>query len=102
MAGIDFINREYIIDSQKDTKISFDSIGTGTSTLNGLMTRIKQGTNGKTVILVDEIGDMDNSNLQNLINIAESQIKSDRLLLMLMTRPDNNKSEACCESIKFS
>ena len=103
LAGIDFINREYIIDPQKDTKISFDSIGTGTSTLNGLMTRIKQGTNGKKlVILVDEIGDMDNSNLQNLINIAESQIKSDRLLLMLMTRPDNNKSEACCESIKFS
>ena len=109
LLGIDFINREYIIDPKESDiqKISFDSIGTGTSALNGLMTRMQQDTNGKKlVILVDEIGDMDNSNLENLIKNAEKEIESNRLLLMLMTRPDNNdmntKSKAICESINFT
>ncbi|PYB67465.1 hypothetical protein DMB44_09030 [Thermoplasma sp. Kam2015] len=108
LLGIDFVNRAYLIEPTESgtDRISFDSIGTGTSALNGLLARMHQDTNGKKlIILVDEIGDMDDNNLKNLINNAEIEIKANRLLLMLMTRPDNKsndtKSKAVCESIKF-
>jgi len=108
LLNIDFINREYIVRLNEEIgeqRISFISIGTGTSALNGLLARIKQDTTGKKqIILVDEIGDMDENNLKNLIKIAEEEVKSNKLLLLLMARPESNdlnaKSKAICDSYR--
>ena len=108
LLNIDFINREYIVRLNEEIgeqRISFISIGTGTSALNGLLARMKQDTSGKKqIILVDEIGDMDENNLKNLIKIAEEEVKSNKLLLLLMARPESNdlnaKSKAICDSYR--
>jgi len=108
LLNIDFINREYIVRLNEEIgeqRISFISIGTGTSALNGLLARMKQDTTGKKqIILVDEIGDMDENNLKNLIKIAEEEVKSNKLLLLLMARPESNdlnaKSKAICDSYR--
>ena len=91
LISIDFIKRNYIIDTEdfNSSTIPFAAIGTGTSALNGLIARMKQDSTKRLVILVDEIGDMDDRNLKNLIKNAEDEIISNKLLLMLAIYPPN-------------
>ncbi len=108
LISIDFIKHNYIIGTEdlNRSTIPFAAIGTGTSALNGLIARMKQDSTKRLVILVDEIGDMDDRNLKNLIKNAEDEIISNKLLLMLMTRPEDKgkdkETKAICESISFN
>ncbi len=106
LISIDFIKGNYIIGTEdlNSSVIPFAAIGTGTSALNGLIARMKQDSTKKLVILVDEIGDMDERNLENLIKIAKGEVLFNKLLLMLMTRPEDKGkgTKAICESISFS
>lgn len=85
---VDLFNRCYIIEGRKP--IAFPQIGTGHSNLNSLLTRLKQDFSGrKKVVLIDEIGHMDEENLNILLNEIKSQVRDGKIIFALLTRADN-------------
>lgn len=85
---VDLFNRRYIIEDRKP--ITFPQIGTGHSNLNSLLTRLKQDFSGrKKVVLIDEIGHMDEENLNILLDEIKSQVRDGKIIFALLTRADN-------------
>lgn len=88
--NIDFANGEYILEDGPGT-IKFNKIGTGTRALNALSTKVRQVSNRKKkIILIDEIGDMDNDNQKLMLDILKDQIKKGDTLLALLTERDDS------------
>lgn len=83
--NIDFINKQYI--TKDGSKINFDQIGTGTTAVNGLISRIKQHDDKRLILLVDEIADMDTENFIRLTKAIEDEISSGHILLCVMAKP---------------
>jgi len=91
--NIDFSRGEYIM-ADGSEPIKFNWLGTGARALNALSTKIRQNFKGrKKIILIDEIGDMDNDNQQILLDELKKQVKNgDTLLALLTERDDSNDS----------
>lgn len=89
--NIDFSRGEYILADGSDP-IKFNWLGTGARALNALSAKIRQNFRGrKKIILIDEIGDMDNDNQQILLDQLKMQVKTgDALLAMLTERDDSS------------
>lgn len=98
---VDFIHRCYRVEGRKKP-IEFVDIGTGHNELNSLMARLKQNYGNKQkIVLFDEVGVMDKSNLNILIEEIKSQIKSGHTLFALLTRADDDLEEVVAEPIKL-
>ena len=93
--NIDFASKEYILDDNDNTHLSFNFIGRGTSALNSLIAKIEQPFNGKQkIILIDEIGDMDSDNKKTLSDaLKKHSSDKDSILSILTERSDNDKIE---------
>jgi hypothetical protein len=89
---VDLVNRQYIVKNRKPIK--FVQMGTGHTALNSILSRIKQNFGGKKkIILVDEIGHMDEKNIGILVDEIKSQIKKGETIFALITIADSKVSE---------
>ena len=96
---IDFINGYYIVEGRKS--IGFSDIGTGHSALNSLLTRIKQDYGGKRkILLIDEIGNIDQDNVDILLKEIKNQIVDGKVILALLTKPNNTLNNVVVEPIR--
>lgn len=95
---VDIVNRRYIVKSRNPIK--FIQMGTGHTALNSILSRIKQNFGGKKkIILVDEIGHMDEKNIGILVDEIKSQIEKGEALFALITIADSTVSEITWEPI---
>jgi hypothetical protein len=95
---VDLHNRQYIVKDRKPIK--FIQMGTGHTALNSIMARIKQNFGGKKkVILIDEVGHMDEDNIQILVNEIKQQIKRNETLFALITIADSTVQDTTWEPI---
>jgi len=75
-------------------------MGTGHTALNSILSRIKQNFGGKKkIILVDEIGHMDEGNIGILVDEIKDQIKKGETIFALITIADSRVSEITWEPI---
>lgn len=95
---VDLVKREYVVRNRKPIK--FVQMGTGHTALNSILSRIKQNFGGKKkIILVDEIGHMDEENIGILVDEIKSQIKKGETIFALITIADSRVSEITWEPI---
>lgn len=95
---VDIVNKQYIVKSRNPIK--FIQMGTGHTALNSILSRIKQNFGGKKkIILVDEIGHMDEKNIGILVDEIKSQIEKGEALFALITIADNTVSKITWEPI---
>lgn len=95
---VDLVNRQYIVRNRKPIK--FIQMGTGHTALNSILSRIKQNFGGKKkIILVDEIGHMDEKNIGILVEEIKNQVKCGETILALITIADSTVSEITWEPV---
>ena len=95
---VDLVNRQYIVNNRKPIK--FVQMGTGHTALNSILSSIKQNFSGKKkIILVDEIGHMDEKNIGILVDEIKSQIEKGETLFALITIADSTVSEITWEPV---
>jgi len=95
---VDLVKREYVVRNRKPIK--FVQMGTGHTALNSILSRIKQNFGEKKkIILVDEIGHMDEENIGILVDEIKSQIKKGETIFALITIADSSVSEITWEPI---
>ncbi len=87
---INLIKRSYIV--KGGSTIRFVDIGTGNTSLNSLLVKIKQDYGGKKkILLLDDIGLMDNKNIERLIEEIRNQAKSGNVVLAILSIAERNK-----------
>lgn len=95
---VDLIKRQYIVKDRKPIK--FVQMGTGHTALNSILSRIRQNFAGKKkIILVDEIGHMDEKNIGILVDEIKGQIENGETIFALITIADNTVSEITWEPV---
>ncbi|MBN2487899.1 MAG: hypothetical protein JXA98_02605 [Methanosarcinaceae archaeon] len=95
---VDLVKRQYLIKNRKPIK--FIQMGTGHTALNSILSRIKQNFGGKKkIILVDEIGHMDEKNIGILVDEIKNQVTKGETLFALITIADSTVSEVTWEPI---
>lgn len=95
---VDLIERQYVVEGRKP--IRFVQVGTGHTALNSILSRIKQKfPEKKKILLIDEIGHMDEKNIGKLKEEIIKQIQSGETILALMTIADNNVEKTTWEAI---
>ena len=96
--SINLVKKCYII--EKRNPILFLDIGTGHTALNALMSKLKQNYGEKKkILLFDEIGDMDENNINRLIKEIREQINQGHVLFALLSQADNSKDQIVMESL---
>lgn len=96
--NVDLVKRQYVVRNRKPIK--FVQMGTGHIALNSILSRIKQNFSGKKkIILVDEIGHMDEGNIGILVEEIKSQIKNGETIFALITIADSRVPEITWEPI---
>jgi hypothetical protein len=89
---IDFQKGVYLLED--GSTIKANTIGSGHSSLNAVVARMKNNFAGKKkILLIDEITDMDPGVREFLINEVKKQIQSSESVLALLTEWDFNGSE---------
>lgn len=95
---VDLIKRQYIVKDRKPIK--FVQMGTGHTALNSILSRIRQNFAGKKkIILVDEIGHMDEKNIGILVDEIKGQIENGETIFALITIADSTVSEITWEPV---
>jgi len=95
---VDLVNRQYIVNNRKPIK--FVQMGTGHTALNSILSSIKQNFGGKKkIILVDEIGHMDEKNIGILVDEIKSQIEKGETIFALITIADSTVPEITWEPV---
>ena len=95
---VDFINRQYEVEEREP--ISFVQIGTGHTALNSLMARLKQSYGSKKkIVLFDEIGLMDSTNANILLDEIKRQIGTGEVIFALLTKVDDTLKKISFEPI---
>ena len=96
---IDIIDRCYVVDSREP--IHFIDIGTGHTTLNALLAKIKQDYGGKKkILLFDEIGVMHPNVMNVLLKEIKNRVLSGDVLFAILSMVDPNVSGVLMEPIK--
>lgn len=96
---IDLIKDSFIVKNRKP--IMFIDIGTGNTALNSLMARIKQNYGGKKkILLLDDIGLMDNLNINRLIAEIKKQVLNGEVLLAILSIADRDLENVSVEPIQ--
>jgi hypothetical protein len=97
---VDLVNKQYIVKTRKPIK--FIQMGAGHTALNSILARIKQKFGGrKKIVLVDEIGHMDEGNIRILVEEIKNQIKNGETILALITIADSTVSEITWEPVSL-
>jgi len=95
---VDLVKRQYVVRNRKPIK--FVQMGTGHTALNSILSRIKQNFGGKKkIILVDEIGHMDEKNIGVLVEEIKKQIRNGETIFALITIADSRMPDITWEPI---
>lgn len=97
---VDLLNRCYEVKGRNS--IEFVDIGTGHTALNALMARLKQDYGGKKkILLFDEIGHMDQNNVNRLLNEIKNQVKNGEVIFAMLNQMDHSKENPVMEPIPY-
>ncbi len=95
---IDLINYIYIV--KEGPPIKFVDIGTGHTSLNSLMAKIKQDYGDrKKILLFDDIGLMDNKNVERLEEEIKNQVRVGNVILAILSIAERNQPYVKVEGI---
>jgi DNA repair exonuclease SbcCD ATPase subunit len=95
---VDLLNHCYVVNGRPP--IGFLDIGTGHTALNALLASLKQDYGGKKkVLLFDEIGHMDENNVNRLLNEIKKQVISGEVIFAFLTQMDNSLDDVVMEPI---
>lgn len=98
---IDLENEAYVVLGRQP--IMYVDVGTGNTALNSLMARIKQDYDGKKkILLLDDIGLMDNTNIKRLIDEIKRQAKKGEILLAILSIADKELDRVVAEPISIN
>jgi hypothetical protein len=96
---VDLVERCYEVKGRDP--IGFLDIGTGHTALNALLARLKQDYGGKKkILLFDEIGHMDQNNVDRLLKEIKEQVKSGDVIFAMLNQMDNNADKPIMDSIE--
>lgn len=95
---IDLIAETFIVEN--GDPIKFYSISTGFNALNSLLAKIKQDYGGrKKILLLDEIGIMDDRNTDILLSEIKKQVKEGKVLFAALNRAEKDLDHIVVEGI---
>jgi exonuclease SbcC len=75
----------YVVEG-REKPISFVDLGTGHSKLDAFLSVLRQETGKKKIVLLDEVGDMDESVFDRLLEELKKQAREGKILLAALTR----------------
>ncbi len=95
---IDLINAIYKV--KEGPPIKFVDIGTGNTSLNSLLAKIKQDYGGrKKILLLDDIGLMDNKNIERLKEEIKNQVKFGNVILSILSIAERDQPYVKAEAL---
>ena len=82
--------------------ITFNDISTGFNALNSLLAKIKQKYGGrKKILLLDEIGIMDEKNINILLTEIKRQVRGGEVIFAALNLAERNLDHVVVEAIDF-
>jgi len=95
---IDLIKETFIVEN--GFPITFTDISTGFNALNSLLAKMKQKYGGrKKILLLDEIGIMDDRNINILLTEIKSQVRKGEVLFAVLNLAERNLDHVIVEGI---
>lgn len=95
---IDLLNETFIV--EEGPPITFSDVSTGFNALNSLLAKIKQNYAGrKKILLLDEIGIMDDSNIRILLTEIKKQVIKGEVIFAVLNLAEKNLDHVVVESI---
>ena len=97
---IDLIKETFIVED--GFPITFNDISTGFNALNSLLAKIKQKYGGrKKILLLDEIGIMDEKNINILLTEIKRQVRGGEVIFAALNLAERNLDHVVVEAIDF-
>ncbi len=99
LVRIDLIEESFIV--KNGPPIMFVDIGTGHTSLDSLLAKIKQDYNGKKkILLLDDVGLMDANNIDRLLKEIKDQVISGNVIIAIVSIAERNLDHVIVEGVE--